>query len=125
MAIASVLTSVKKVLGITEADTSFDEDIVLLTNGVFATLNQLGIGPSGGFAIEDKTATWVDFLGSDPRLNNVKQLTCLSVRLAFDPPHTGYLLTALQDQVKELTWRVNAYREVTGWTDPDPAEELV
>jgi hypothetical protein len=123
VAIASILTSVKKILGIDEDYTAFDEDIIVHINTVFSTLNQLGIGPNVGFAIEDDTATWDDLLGTDLRLNSVKSYTYLSVRLMFDPPTTSYLIESMNKQVKELEWRINTYREEESWTDPDPDPE--
>ena len=122
--ITSILTSVKKTLGLPEADTSFDEDIILFVNSVFATLNQLGVGPADGFAIEDKVPTWDAFLGTDKRKNNVKQYVQMRVRMAFDPPSTSYHQTAMENQIKELEWRINAYREETDWINPDPGVVL-
>jgi len=118
---SSILTSVKKVLNIVEDDTSFDPDIILFINGALSTLNQLGVGPGVGFAIEDKTPTWVAFLGSDPRFNDVKTYVCLRVRLLFDPPQSGYATKAIQEQIEELAWRLNVRREETQWVDPNLA----
>ena len=56
----SILTSIKKLLGIAEEYEFFDEDIIMHINSVFMILNQLGVGPSDGFRIEDKTTTWDD-----------------------------------------------------------------
>ena len=50
----SILTSTKKLLGITEEDISFDLDIIMHINSVFAILTQMGVGPDEGFYIEDK-----------------------------------------------------------------------
>jgi hypothetical protein len=127
VAITSILESVKKILGIDAAYLAFDPDITIHINSVFATLNQLGIGPTEGFMIEDDEATWDDFLGSDLRLNNVKSYVYLRVRMLFDPPTTGYLIDAMKEQIKEMEWRINAYREEEAWTHPDPdsEEELV
>jgi hypothetical protein len=116
----SILTSTKKILGIPAAETAFDLDILTHINGVFSTLNQLGVGPAEGFSIEDETPTWDAFFGTDPRLNNIKQYVYLCVRLIFDPPQTSYLITALEEQKKELAFRINVYREETAWVDPDP-----
>lgn len=116
----SILTSTKKVLGLDDAYTAFDADVILFINGVFSTLNQLGIGPEDGFSIADKTTTWDAFIGTDKLLNSVKTLMYLRVRLLFDPPQTSYLVTALETQAKELEWRINQVREMTDWTDPDP-----
>lgn len=116
----SILTSVKKILGLTEDDTSFDLDIKLHINTVFTKLQQIGVGPSGGFAIEDASATWDSFLGADPRLNSAKTYIYLEVRMLFDPPTTSYHINAMQDQIKELQWRLNVHMEETIWVDQDP-----
>jgi len=115
----SILDSVKKVLNLSSDYTAFDQDIILHINAVFSTLNQLGVGPESGFMIEDKDAVWSDFLGGDLRLNNIKTYVYLRVRMLFDPPTIGYLVTAMQDQIKELEWRINVQRESVAWTDPD------
>jgi len=117
---SSILNDTKKVLNIAPDYTAFDQDIIMYINGVFSTLNQLGIGPDGGFMITDNTAVWSDFLGSDPRLNNVKNYIYLRVRMLFDPPTLGYLIDSIASQIKELEWRINVQREGVAWTDPNP-----
>lgn len=119
--IASILTSVKKNLGIAAEYEVFDPDILLYINGVFSTLNQLGVGPEDGFVIEDDSATWDDFLGDDPRLNHVRTYMTLRVRILFDPPQTSYAQEAIKEQIKEHEWRLNVQREETMWTDPSLA----
>jgi hypothetical protein len=114
----SILTSTKKALGLDEDYTAFDPDIIMHINSALSTLNQLGIGPGLGFMIEDETALWSTFLGSDPRLNNIKSYVYLYVRALFDPPQTGFGTSAMQEQIKELAWRINVQREDEHWTDP-------
>lgn len=116
----SILESVKKILGIDPSYEAYDVDIIMHINSVFARLNQLGIGPDEGFAIEDATATWDDFLGTDLRLNNVKTYTYLRVRLLFDPPSTSYAVEAAKEQIKEYEVLINTYREGYAWVDPSP-----
>lgn len=111
----SILNSVKKILGIAADYDAFDTDIIVHTNSVFSTLNQLGLGPKEGFMIEDDSAVWEDFLLGDMRLNAVKTYTYLRVRVLFDPPTTGFVLTALQEQIKELEWRMNVVREADSY----------
>lgn len=117
---SSILTSVKKNLGIAEDYTAFDEDILMHINSVFSTLTQLGLGPIEGFDIADKTAVWSDFLGTNKKLNSVKTYVYLKVRLLFDPPSTSYLIAAMEKQVEEIGWRLNVTREETDWVDPNP-----
>ncbi len=116
----SILKSTKKVLGIEASYTAFDLDVLTYINSAFSTLTQLGIGPAIGFSIEDDTAVWGAFLGSDLQLSSVKSYVYLKVRLIFDPPQTSYHMQAIQDQIRELEWRLNVHREETAWTDPLP-----
>jgi hypothetical protein len=105
----SILTSIKKILGIEEDYTVFDPDIIMHINSVFMTLNQLGVGPLSGFQIEDKTAVWGDYIGEDLNLNAVKTYVYLKVRLLFDPPTTSYLITAFKENIQEQEWRLNVH----------------
>ncbi|QXO14620.1 hypothetical protein SEA_BURLEY_15 [Gordonia phage Burley] len=107
----SILNSTKKMLGIDADYDAFDMDVILHINGALSTLNQLGLGPEEGFMIEDETAEWGDLLEDDMRLNSVKSLIYLKVRLVFDPPSTSFVLSAMQEQIRELEWRLNVYRE--------------
>jgi len=115
----SILNSVKKVLGIEADYKAFDLDITMHINSVFATLHQLGVGPANGFALEPgATASetkWTDFISDSPQLNNVKTYVWLAVRLYFDPPPTSFTLTAMQEQKKELEWRLNVAAEASGF----------
>lgn len=118
--INSILTSVKKNLGLEETYTAFDPDIILLVNSALSVLNQLGVGPEAGLQIEDSAATWDALIGTDKRLNNVKEYVFTSVKLSFDPPATSYLISAYKNRLDELTWRINVYREETIWVNPNP-----
>ena len=100
----SILDSIKKLLGIQPEYTSFDEDIIIAINTSFATLNQLGVGPEGGYMIEDNTQTWNDYI-TTTNLNMVKTYIYLKSRLLFDPP-TGGVLDAIKNQLAELEFRL-------------------
>ena len=109
----SILTSVKMgVGGIIEMDESFDDDIILHINTTLAELVQLGVGPKDGFEINDKTATWQDFIGDDKLLNMVKTYTVLNVRMLFDPPSSGTAAKSFEQQIDKLGWRI---REQAGF----------
>lgn len=118
----SILNSTKKILGIAEAYTVFDLDIITHINTAFSTLTQLGVGPNTGFMIESDEAEWTDFIGDDLQYNSVKSYVFLRVRFLFDPPSTSYLIAAYERQIQELEWRLNSYREETGWVDPTPPD---
>lgn len=116
----SILTTIKKLLGISEDYTAFDLDVTTHINSVFSTLTQLGIGPVGGFAIEDDVAVWSDFLEDDLLYKQIRSYIFLKVKQLFDPANTSYLITAQEKQSQEMEWRMNVDREDTDWTDPDP-----
>lgn len=121
----SILQSIKKTLNLQADYEAFDQDVLLHINSVFSTLNQLGVGPASGFMIEDGEKTWEDFLGQDPRLNHVKTYVYLRVRLLFDPPTTGFHVSAMKEQITELEFRLNVQREDTQWVDPTPPVVLL
>jgi hypothetical protein len=112
----SILTSVKKALGIDEGYTAFDVDILMHINSVLATLNQIGVGPENGFQIEDASATWDDLLAGDSRLNSVKSWVYLKVRLIFDPPATSFGIQAVEAQAKEFETRIYLASEAEKWS---------
>lgn len=111
----SILKTVKKLCSVDASYTPFDLDIITHINSVFATLNQLGVGPIDGFAIEDDTATWDDFVGDNTRLSSVRSYVCLKVRMMFDPPTTSYLIEGMNKQISEFEWRMNVVAEENDW----------
>jgi hypothetical protein len=107
----SILTSTKKILGISEEYTAFDLDVLMCINSAFTVLNDLGVGPKQGFSIEDSSAVWDDFTDDILQKNAVKTYVYLKVRMLFDPPTTSFLLEALNQQIAEHEWRLNVRRE--------------
>lgn len=103
----SILTSIKKMLGITEEYEHFDQDIIMHINTVFMILNQLGVGPSEGFSIQDSSAIWSDFVKSATNIEAVKSYMYLKVRLLFDPPLSSAVIESIKNQINELEWRLN------------------
>lgn len=104
----SILTSIKKLLLISEDYIQFDADIIMHINSVFMTLQQLGVGPSEGFFIEDATAKWTDFVDDITQIQAVKTYIYLKVKLLFDPASVGSsTLASYERQIQELEWRLN------------------
>lgn len=107
----SILSSTKKVLGISAEYTYFDQDILTHLNSAFATLSQLGVDWGNGYVADD-TIGWDDLVCPVEQLHMVKAYIYLKVRIAFDPPSTSFLIEALNQQIKEHEWRLNSFREV-------------
>lgn len=120
----SILNDVKKTLGLEPDYDVFDQELIIHINTVFLTLSQLGVGPVEGFSIEDESATWAAYI-TTANQNAVKTYIYLRVRTIFDPPASSFLVTAMQDQIKELEWRLDVDYERTGYVDPDPPTILI
>lgn len=107
----SILTSVKKMLGIAEEYEHFDADLIMHINSVFSILTQLGVGPIKGFMIEDKNTVWKDFISDEAKLMLVKSYMSLKVRLLFDPPFSSAMLECYKKQIDEFEFRLNVAAE--------------
>lgn len=102
----SILTSIKKMLGIVPDYDIFDVDLTIHINSAFMILNQLGIGPKDAFRITGKDETW-DLFQPDPAYCELlKSYIYLRVKLMFDPPTNSFLVNAIEDQIKEFEWRL-------------------
>jgi hypothetical protein len=108
---SSILTDTKKVLGVPADYTVFDLDIIMHINSALGVLEQLGIGPNGGFAITSNADTWAVLGLPTNQLNMVRSLIYLKTRLVFDPPATSFHLDAANKQIEQLEWRLNVNRE--------------
>lgn len=109
----SILTSVKKLLGIAEENTDFDPDVIMAINSAFMVLTQLGVGSEDGFTISDSSAVWSDFLEDTTQVEAVKEYVGLKVRLMFDPPTSSTVMQATTNMTSELEWRLNILCDTT------------
>lgn len=107
----SILTSIKKLLGIAEDYEHFDPDIIIHINSAFTILTQLGVGPPGGFSIVDETTMWIDFVPDMSMVESVKSYVYLRVRLLFDPPSSSAVIESINRMISEFEWRLNVAAE--------------
>lgn len=104
----SILTSVKKLIGMTEEYDVFDIDLITHINSVFMILRQLGVGPTNGFSIKDDSAKWSEFLPlDDPNFNGVQTYMYLKTQMVFDPPSSSIMKECRQKMLDELEWRLH------------------
>lgn len=119
----SILTSTKKILGLTEDYTAFDLEILTHINAAFSVVDQLGVGTEGGHFIADETANWSDLTIIPPnQLNLLKSYVFLKVKSLFDPPDRGFLIEAMEKQILEFEYRLRSMKE---FTLPDPIRLVV
>jgi hypothetical protein len=115
-----ILDTIRKLIGGSMDYTYFDEDIVIHANTYLANLVQVGIGTPG--FILTPTSTWRDFLGNNyppERLIQIRSWLWIKVKLIFDPPMSTHYADKLQEEAKEMLWRM--YIEV----DPPAFNEII
>lgn len=103
----SIFTTIKSLLDVPADDDSFDADILTYINSAFYSLRQLGVGPKEGFVITGADQTWNDFSTNASLIGEVKTYIQQKVRLLFDPPNNSFLVSAIQENLKELEFRLN------------------
>lgn len=96
----SILSSVKKLIGISEDDASFDLDIMLNINAASSTLFQLGVLQKP-YTVTSKEDTYSDLLpgGTEDVINQIKMYFVYKTRLGFD---SSTLSSAMIEVIKEL-----------------------
>lgn len=102
----SILTSIKKLLGIAEEYTHFDADLIMHINSVLSILTQIGVGPAEGFSIKDESSVWEDFVPDNAKLEFVKSYVYMKVKLLFDPPISSAAIESINRLTSELEWRI-------------------
>lgn len=119
----SILNSIKKLLGLDKTYEFFDEDVIMNINLVFSTLKQIGVKSEVPLSIMSMNEKWSNLFGDDDELINlIKMYTYMKVRVIFDPPSNSFVLTSLNEQIKEVEWRIHIQAE-GGLDVPDDSKE--
>lgn len=107
---SGILESIKLMLGINKELTEFDYEIVAAINSAFSSLYQLGVGPEG-FEITGYDEAWDSFSDDAKLINLARSYIYHKTRLQFDPPTNSFLVNAIENQLKEIEFRLNIYAE--------------
>lgn len=119
--IDSILTSIKKNLGVAAAYTAFDDDLVLYINSAFSDLLQLGAIDEPGFRIAGSEETWDAVIPDDVfGLDSMKNFVTIAVKLIWDPPQTSFAIASLEKQKDEIGWRLRTRKEELAWRATHP-----
>lgn len=120
----SILTSIKKLLGLSEDYEHFDQDIIIHINSVFINnLRQIGVGPPNGFMITGKQEVWDEFSEDSILAESVKTYIYFKVRLAFDPPSSSSHVSSIEKMISELEWRLTNASDICPKEVVDNADE--
>ena len=108
----SILTSIKKLIGISEEDASFDVDLIIHINTALFRLRQLAIGPASSFRISSDAETWADLLGDTADYEAAKDYVYYKVKLAFDAGSlSSAVIEVIKETIKELEFCLNVEAE--------------
>lgn len=109
----SILTTIKKMLGIPEEYEHFDIDIIAHINMVLMTLNQLGVGPDKPASISSSLDTWYSIFGDINDFEAVKTYIYLKVKIVFDSNSmSSSVLEAINRTINELEWRLTVQSDL-------------
>lgn len=103
----SILTSVKKLLGYSEDETGYDDEIIMHINSVLMDLTQMGIGPEEGYEIDDAADRWEDFVSDTKKFAGIKTYVFMKMKLIFDgSTMSSALVDSYNRRIAELEWRL-------------------
>lgn len=108
----NILASVKRICNIADPDDSFNNELIIYINTVLMELMQELHGMNNAFRLIDGTETWEQLLGEDTDYEGVKELVGLKVRMMFDTPTSNSVMQAIQDQIKNLEWRLYFWKDL-------------
>lgn len=100
----TILTDIKKPLGIDINNLGFDQELLLFINSARASLVQLGVSDLEEIVIIDTTA-WPAFQSLELQ-DTVKHYILIKVKQAFDPVANAAIGSALESQTEVLAGRI-------------------
>lgn len=111
----NILISVKASLGLPADYNPFDAEIIMNINTVLSIVNQLGVGKYGYEISAESPGSWDEFLEEEIldaiSINAVKTYVAKRTMMLFDPPTSGILMNAMNENIKELEWRIVCMKE--------------
>lgn len=103
----SILTSIKKLLGIDSEYDQFDSDIIMNINAAFFTLSQIGVGPKEGVVIAGDKETYSLFFNDPHEISQIKMYLYYKTKMVFDPPTSSAVMESLKAMIQETEWRLS------------------
>lgn len=104
----SILSSVKKLIGISEEDDSFDLDVMFNINAASSVLYQLGV-LSRPYMVTSKEDTYDDLIpgASEDIVSQIKMYFVYKTRLGFDSSTlSATVIEVIKEMIKEAEWRL-------------------
>lgn len=101
----SIFLTIKGMLGFEPEYAAFDADILFHINSAISILRQLGVGEPN-FRVTGTDETWQDYIKDLSSVDLVKEYIFLKTKNVFDTPTNSFLVTANENYIKELEFRI-------------------
>lgn len=101
-----IIDTICRMLGPADTYKHFAPTILVHINTAAGILSQNGIRPDEGFIITENT-TWSDYI-DEGHFAMVKDFIFIKTKIIFDPPANSFVLDALEQESKELLWRIES-----------------
>lgn len=110
----NVLITIKELLGISDLNTSFDNDVTVYINTALLNLKQLGVIKSNSTITITTDTKWDDLIKdlkwdeniAKINLESIKTYLYLKSKIIFDPPTNPTVFNSFKETIKELEWRL-------------------
>lgn len=110
MADNKILDSVKEYcrISLDSGVVAYDEELIGHINTVLMMLNQMGVGPEGGFELITGDETWDQIIPDGIKYPGIKDYIKIKARILFDPEaFTPNAKDSANEMLKEIEWRLN------------------
>lgn len=112
----NILVSIRRSLGLSADDDSFEDELKLHLNSTLGVLNQNGIGKK--LVVVGKGTTWIELKDETQIIGNeyfnmIPMFVLMSIKLLFDPPPPSNV-QYYKNYMDELLWRLKIAYETEG-----------
>lgn len=101
----SIIKTIQKLSGDNPAYDYFTVDFIAYINTAINILQGIGVGDAS-FVLTGVDDKWEDFIPDGKGLGLVKAFIKFKTTLYFDPPNNSFLIQNINDNLKELEYRL-------------------
>lgn len=101
---STVLEDVRRVIGGDMIDPHFDNELCMHINTVLVALRQIGVKTDKNVVNDD--TTWTELIPNIVNVESIKTWMALKVRMIFDPPTNSHVINAIEENLRELEFRI-------------------
>lgn len=109
---SSILKSIRMRFSLDPEDSSFDSELIPAINTALYSLYAIGFGDNA-FTISGINETWSELFLDKTNTSNIKSFIYFKTRLEFDPPQASYFVSAIKEQLSELSFQISVEHDLS------------